>query len=191
MSDKPASGVGAIPAWVFYGLIAGALAFGGTLAANLAITWLQPAALCRTGPLIIPLLMLGALVVFVALAGAAGLATGRASGPGSAPLLAGLLVGVLGGCALLALIPFAPSVGQRIQELLAMCPDTGSFSVGPTPPPGALATPPPGAVLGPPTGVAGLFNAAISITIGLGLAAGAGALGGQLGVATRPSSPNH
>jgi hypothetical protein len=163
-------------------VIAGVFAFACTLGANLAITWLQPADLCRTGPLIIPLLMLAALVVYLALAGAAGFATGRASGPGSSAALAGLLVGVLGGCALLALIPFAPSIGQRIQDLMALCPDTGSF--GSTPPPGALQTPPPEA-LGPPTGAAAVFNAVGMITIGTGLAAGAAALGGLLGVATR------
>jgi hypothetical protein len=166
-------------------VIAGILAFACTLGANIAITWFKPADLCRTGPLVIPLLMLGALVVFLALAGAAGFATGRVSGPGPSAALAGLLVGVLGGCALLALIPFAPSIGQRIQDLMVLCPDTGSFGGGGSPPPqGALEPPPPGA-LGPPTGVAAVFSAAISITVGSGLAAGAAALAGLLGAATR------
>jgi hypothetical protein len=198
MSGQPASNVAAIPAWVRYGVLAGLFAFACTLSANLAITWFKPADLCRTGPLIIPLLMLGALVVFVALAGAAGFATGRVSGPGSSAVLAGLLVGVLGGCALLALIPFAPSIGRRIQDLMALCPGAGgsfSFDLGPTAPPGVIlatpppsfftTSPPPGAVAGPPTGVAALFNAVISITIGIGLAAGAAALAGLLGMATR------
>ena len=198
MSGQPAVTIAAIPAWVRYGVIAGVFAFAGTLSANIAITWFKPAALCRTGPLIIPLFMLGALVAFVALAGAAGFATGRVSGPGSSAALAGLLVGVLGGCALLALIPFAPSIGRRIQDLMALCPGAGgsfSFDLGSTPPPGVtLATPPPGffttspppgAIAGPPTGAAALFNAVISITIGIGLAAGAAALAGLLGVATR------
>ena len=198
MSGQPAGGVAAIPAWVRYGVIAGVLAFACTLGANLAITWFKPADLCRAGPLIIPLFMLGALAVFLALAAAAGFATGRASGPGPAAALAGLLVGVFGGCALLALIPFAPSVGQRIQDLMALCPGAGgsfSFDLGPTPPPEVtLATPPPGffttspppgAIAGPPTGVAGLVSAVIPIAIGMGLAAGAGALAGLLGVATR------
>jgi|SRR5438309_5043456 len=196
MSGQPAGTIGAIPAWVRYGVIAGLFAFACTLGANIAITWFKPADLCRTGPLIIPLFMLGALVVFVALAGAAGFATGRASGPGSAAALAGLLVGVLGGCALLALIPFAPSIGRRIEELMALCPGAGgsfSFDLGGTPPPGVILatpppgffTPPPGALAGPPTGVAALFNAVISITIGIGLATGAAALAGLLGVATR------
>jgi hypothetical protein len=109
-----------------------------------------------------------------------------------------MLVGLLGGCALLVLIPFAPSIGHRIQDLMALCPGAGgsfSFDLGPTPPPGVmLATPPPGfftmspppgALAGPPTGVAWLFNAVISITIGIGLAVGAAALAGLLGVATR------
>ncbi len=198
MSGQPAGRVVAIPAWVRYGVIAGVLAFACTLAANLIITWVQPAALCRAGPLIIPLSMLGALVVFLALAAAAGFATGRAIGPGSTPALAGLLVGVLGGCALLALIPFAPGIGQRIQDLMALCPGAGgsfSFDLGPTPPPGVApaspppgfftTSPPPGAIAGPPTGVGGLFSAVISITIGISLAAGAAALAGLLGVATR------
>jgi hypothetical protein len=198
MSGQPTGSVGTIPAWVRYGVIAGLFAFACTLGANIAITWFKPADLCRVGPLVIPLFMLGALIVFLALAGAAGFATGRVSGPGSSAALAGLLVGVLGGCALLALIPFAPSIGQRIQDLMALCPGAGgsfSFDLGPTPPPGVvLATPPPGffttspppgALAGPPTGVAALFNAVISITIGIGLAAGAAALAGLLGVATR------
>jgi hypothetical protein len=185
MSGQPARRVATIPVWVRYGAIAGVLAFTCTFAASLIITWVQPAALCRTGPLIIPLSMLGALVVFIALAAAAGFATGRATGPGSNAALAGLLVGALGGCALLALIPFAPSVGQRIQELMALCPDGGSFSFGGSaPPPGVLQPPPPEAV-GPPTGGVAVFNAVVMITIGLGLAAGAGALAGLLGVATR------
>ncbi len=186
MSGRSAGGVASIPAWVRFGGIAGVLAFVSTFAANLAITGLRPAALCRMGPLIIPLLMLGALVVFLALAGAAGFATGRATGAGSAPALAGLLVGVLGGCALLALIPYMPSVYHRIQELIALCPESGSFGGGGSPPPpGVPAGPPPGAFPGPPTGVAQLFNALVTITIGTGLAAGAAALTGMLGVATR------
>jgi hypothetical protein len=198
MSGQPAGRLAAIPAWVRYGGIAGVFAFSCTLGANLAFIWLQPADLCRAGPLIIPLLMLTALAVFLALAGAAGFATGRVSGPGSSAALAGLLVGVVGGCALLALIPFAPIIGQRVRDLAALCPGAGgsfSFDLGPTPPPGVvLATPPPGffttspppgAIAGPPTGVTALFSAVISITIGTGLAAGAATLAGLLGVATR------
>jgi hypothetical protein len=167
-------------------VIAGLFAFACTLGANIAITWFRLADLCRVGPLIIPLLMLGALVVFLALAGAAGFATGRATGSGPGPALAGLLVGVLGGCALLALIPLMPSVFHRIQELSALCPDTGSFGGGgATPPPGALATPPPEAFTGPPTALGQAFSVITQITIGSGLAAGSAALGGLLGVATR------
>ena len=182
MSGHATGGIAAIPVWVRYGVIAGVFAFGCTLSANMAITWFKPADLCRTGPLIIPLLMLAALVVFLMLAGAAGFVTGRASGSGPASALAGLLVGVLGGCAMLALILFAPSVSHRIRELMALCPDTGSF--GSTPPPGAFQVPPPEA-LGPPTGAAAVFSATVTITIGMGLAAGAAALAGLLGVATR------
>jgi hypothetical protein len=72
MSGQPAGRLATIPAWVRYGVIAGVFAFVCTLGANLAFIWLQPADLCRTGPLIIPLLMLTALAVFLALAGAAG-----------------------------------------------------------------------------------------------------------------------
>jgi hypothetical protein len=75
MSGQPAGGVGTIPAWVRYGVIAGLFAFACTLGANIAITWFKPADLCAVGPLIIPVFMLGALIVFVALAGAAGLPT--------------------------------------------------------------------------------------------------------------------
>jgi hypothetical protein len=185
MSGQPAGPLARIPAWVRYGVIAGVLAFACTLGVNLAFIALKPADLCHTGPLIIPLLMLSALAVFLALAGVAGFATGRASGPGSSAALAGLLVGVLAGCALLALIPFAPSVGQRLQQLMALCPDGGSFSFGgSTPPPGVLQPPPPEAI-GPPIGAAAVVNAVVMITIGTGLAAGVGALAGLLGVATR------
>src|SRR6202035_4176300 len=116
MSGHATGGIAAIPAWVRYGVIAGVFAFGCTLSANMAITWFKAADLCRTGPLIIPLLIVAGRVVFLVLAGAAGLATGGASGSGPASALEGLLVGVLGGCAMLALIPFAPSVSHRIQE---------------------------------------------------------------------------
>ena len=81
---------------------------------------------------------------------------------------------------------------------MALCPGAGgsfSFGLGGTPPPGVIlatpppgfftTSPPPGAIAGPPTGVAALFNAVVSITIGIGLAAGAAALAGLLGVATR------
>jgi hypothetical protein len=190
MSGQPAGRLAELPAWVRYGAIAGVFAFACTLGANTAITWFKPADLCRVGPLIIPLFMLGALVIFLALAGAAGFATGRASGSGPAPALAGLLVGVLGGCALLAFIPLMPSVYHRIQELSSLCPNPVTFGGGgPTPPPGAFATPPPEFFAGPPTGPAGALSAAFgalaTITIGMGLAAGAAALAGLLGVATR------
>ena len=182
MSGQPPGRLATIPAWVRYGVIAGVFAFACTLSANMAITWFKPAELCRAGPLIIPLFMLGALVVFVALAGAAGFATGHASGTAPTSALAGLLVGVLGGCAVVALIPFAPNVSHRIQELMALCPDTGSF--GSPPPLGAFQAPAPEA-LGPPTGAAAVVSAVVTITMGTGLAVGAAALAGLLGVATR------
>ena len=92
----------------------------------------------------------------------------------------------------MVIVPFAPSVDQRIQDLMALCPGAGgssSFNLGSSPPPGVVLAPPPPGLIGPPTGVAALFNAAITITIGIGLAAGAAALGGLLGVATRPNPP--
>jgi hypothetical protein len=80
-------------------------------------------------------------------------------------------------------------VYQRVQELTSLCPETGSFGGGGSPPPpGALATPPP-ELFAPPTGPAGAVMAAVGalaqITIGIGLAAGAAALAGLLGAATR------
>jgi hypothetical protein len=42
--------------------------------------------------------------------------------------------------------------------------------------------------VGPPTGAAAVFNAVVMITIGTGLAVGAAALAGLLGVATRPGA---
>ena len=212
MSGNVAGGIARIPAWVRYGLVAGILAFGCTLAANLAITWLQPADLCRVGPLIIPLLSLGALLVFLLMAAAAGFATGRAGSSGPDPTFAGLLVGVISGCALVVLLPLIPGVEHRFQELSALCPGPafsggGSFSFNfgspppgfptpppeffATPPPGGFATPPPGAFVFGPTGVLGeVVQMVITIVIGLGLAAGAGALAGLVGGASRPHLPS-
>ena len=187
------------PPWLRYGLIAGIIAFGCTLAANLAVTWMSPAQLCRAGPLIIPPLSLGALFIFVVMSAAAGFATGRTVSSGPDPALAGLLVGVLGGCALLVLLPFVPSAGHRFQELASTCPGAGStffFGFGspppgfvmPTPPPEAFATPPPEA-LTPPSGPAAtvleLLGMMITIIIGIGVAVGAATLAGLLGRATR------
>jgi hypothetical protein len=202
--------------WIRYGLIAGIMAFPCTLAANLAIMWLRPADLCRVGPLIIPLLSLGALFIFLLMAAAAGFATGRAGSSGPDATLAGLLVGVISGCALVVLLPLIPGVEHRFQELTALCPDTGAFSgggsfsfgFGPTPPPGfvmptpppeaffapppgGFATPPPGAFVFGPTGVVGLvLQMLLTIVIGLGLAAGSGASAGVVGGATRPHLPS-
>jgi hypothetical protein len=199
------------PPWVRYGLIAGIVAFACTLAANLAIRLLSPADLCRAGPVIVPLLGLGAFLIFLAMAAAAGFRTGQASASGPDAALAGLLVGVLGGCALVVLLPFIPGVEHRFQELNTLCPDTGSFSAGgsfsfgfgPTPPPGyviptpppeffaspppgAFATPPPGAFEFGPVGVLGLvLQMLLTILVGLGFAAGAGALAGLAGRASR------
>src|ERR1700730_19021984 len=100
MSGQPAGGVAAIPAWVRYGVIAAVFADACPLGANLAITCFKPADLCRAGPLIIPLFMLGAFAGFLLLAATAGFATGRAAGPGAGATAAGLVGGGLGGCAL-------------------------------------------------------------------------------------------
>jgi len=71
------------PPWLRYGLIAGIIAFSCTLTANLAVTWLSPADLCRVG-FIVPLLSLGALIIFLAMAAAAGFKTARAGAPAPA-----------------------------------------------------------------------------------------------------------
>src|ERR1700693_6458207 len=99
MSGQPAGRIAAIPAWVRYGAIAGVFAFACPLGANLAITWFKPADLCRAGPLIIPLFMLSALVIFLLLAGAAGFASRGARWPGSSAGLAGRVGGVARGWA--------------------------------------------------------------------------------------------
>jgi len=145
------------PPWLRYGLIAGIFAFSCTLAANLAATWVSPADLCRVG-FIVPLLSLGALVVFLAMAAAAGFKTARVGARAPDPTLAGLLVGVLAGCALVVLLPFVSSAEHRFQEAASVCAGpvssgggSFSFNFGPTPPPGAFATPPPGAFVFPPS----------------------------------------
>jgi hypothetical protein len=200
------------PPWVRYGLIAGIVAFAATLAANLAITWPSPADLCRMGPFPVVLLSLGALVIFIAMAAAAGFKTARTGASGPDPTLSGLLVGVLGGCALVVLLPFVPSVEHRFQELAAVCPcpalsggGSFSFNFGPTPPPGvfiptpppeffatpppgAFATPPPGAFVFPPraAGVVGqLVGMLFTILIGTAAATGAATIAGQAGTAAR------
>jgi hypothetical protein len=201
------------PPWVRYGLIAGIVAFAATLAANLAITWPSPADLCRMGPFPVVLLSLGALVIFIAMAAAAGFKTARTGSAGPDPTLSGLLVGVLGGCALVVLLPFVPSVEHRFQELAAVCPGPAlsgggsfSFNFGPTPPPGVLiptpppeffatpppgafVTPPPGAFVFPPPGPGGtlglVLQMLITILIGTAAATGAATIAGQAGTAAR------
>ncbi len=199
------------PPWLRYGLIAGIVAFGGTLAANLAVTWVSPAVLCRVG-LIVPLLSLGAFVIFLAMAAAAGFKTARAGASAPDPTLAGLLVGVLAGCALLVLFPFVSSAEHRFQEAAAVCAGpvssgggSFSFNFGPTPPPdvfiptpppeffatpppGAFATPPPGALVFPPSvgGIVGqLMGMVFTILIGTAAATGAATIAGQAGTAAR------
>ena len=200
MSADASSRLSSAPPWLRYGLIGGIIAFACTLVANLAITWLPATDLCRLGPLIIPLSSLGALLVFFVMAATAGFLTARAGGSGSDPTLAGLLVGVLGGCALIVLLPFIPSVGHRLQELSAVCPGpvfsgggSFSFNFGPTPPPGFLIpTPPPEAFMtpppeafAPPTGraamVGELVGMVVTILIGAGAATGIATVAGLAG----------
>lgn len=192
-------------AGVRYGAIFGVVAFASTLAANLAVLVFRPADLCRIGPLSIVLFNLGALLIFLLLAAAAGFAAGRADGTIPSAAVAGVTVGAVSGCAMLVLVGFGPALMHCLLELNALCPDGGSFSFGTdaSPPPG-FATPPPG--LTPPPGVfpagPGSFGAPSSpvefvfaaigllfgIGVGIGFAAGAASLGGLVGVATRPKA---
>jgi hypothetical protein len=204
MSADASGRLSAAPRWLRYGLIAGSVAFACTLVANLALSWLSPADLCRLGPLIIPLLNLGAFLVFLLTAAAAGFLTARAGRSGPDPTLAGLLVGVLGGCALIVLLPFVPSIGHRLQDLASACTAPGSsfffgfgssppgFAFGspppgfvmPTPPPEAFMTPPPEA-FAPPTGraamVGELLGMVVTILIGIGGAVGVATIAGLAG----------
>ena len=199
------------PPWLRYGLIAGIIAFSCTLAANLAATRLSPADFCRIG-FIAPLLSLAALVIFLAMAAAAGFKTARVGAPAPDPTLAGLLVGVLAGCALLVLLPFVSGAEHRFQEAAAACAGPAfssggsfSFNVGPspppgvfiptpppeffaTPPPGAFATPPPGAFVFPPGAggfVGELIGMVFTILIGTAAATGVATIAGQAGTAAR------
>jgi hypothetical protein len=201
MSGNAADRIARAPVWVRYGLIGGFIAFASTLAANLAITLLRPADLCRAGPGSLLLLNLGAVIVLIWMAASAGFITGRRLGSVAQATLAGVVVGAIAGLALVAVIPFTSATTHRIQELSTQCPDAGgSFSFGfgtpppgvvlPTPPPG-FSTPPPEA-FAPPTGVVGDVIMAVgllfTISFGIGLAAGAAALGGVVGAALRPQA---
>jgi hypothetical protein len=201
MSGNAADRIARAPVWLRYGVIGGFIAFASTLAANLAITLLRPADLCRAGPGSLILLNLGAVFVLVWMAAAAGFITARRVGSIALATLSGIVVGCIAGLALPALIPFTSTAMHRIQELSTQCPDAGgSFSFGfgtpppgvviPTPPPG-FSTPPP-EVFAPPTGVFGAVITAIGMLItigfGIGLAAGAAALGGLVGAALRPQA---
>jgi hypothetical protein len=193
-----------VPAWVRFGLVAGVVAFAATLTANLSVLILQPADLCRIGPGILPLSFLAAFAAFVVLAALAGFMTGRATGAVSQAALTGLLVATISGCALVAMIPFVPSLRDRVDVLTARCPGTSSFTstrsfsfslptpppgfVPPTPPPGFFATPPAG--LGsPPAGAVGiileLLGVVVPIGTGMALATGVASLSGLVGAATR------
>lgn len=200
MPGHAADRIARAPVWLRYGLIGGFIAFTSTLAANLAITLLRPADLCRAGPGSLLLLNLGAVFVLVWMAAAAGFITARRVGSIGLATLSGVVVGCIAGLALVAVIPFTSTTMHRIQELSTQCPDTGgSFSFGfGTPPPGVVSAPPPGfstpppEAFAPPTGVVGDVIMAIgllfTISFGIGLAAGAASLGGLVGAALRPQA---
>jgi hypothetical protein len=193
--------------WVRYGLIGGMIACASTLAANLAIVLLRPPDLCHAGPISLLLVNLGAVIILIWMAAAAGFATARRAGSVAQATLSGVLVGVIAGCALLALIPVTSAATHRLEVLTTQCPDAGSISFGgsfnfgtpppgaviPTPPPGFFTTsPPPGVFTSPPSGFAGAVFAAIgalvTIGFGVGLAAGAAALAGLAGASrSRPA----
>ena len=199
MSGNAADRIARAPVWLRYGLIGGFFAFASTLAANLAITLLRPDDLCRAGPGSLILLNLGAVFVLIWMAAAAGFITARRVGSIGLATLSGVVVGCIAGLALPALIPFTSTAMHRIQELTTQCPYAGgSFGFGfGTPPPGVVlptsppgfSTPPPEA-FAPPTGVFGAVITAIgmvfTISFGIGLAAGAAALGGLVGAASGP-----
>jgi len=201
LSGNAASRIARLPAWLGYGLIGGFIAFASTVAAHLAITLLRPADLCRAGPGSLLLLNLGAVFILIWMAAAAGFITARRAGSVAQATLAGVVVGCIAGLALLALIPFTSTAVHRLQELSTQCPaGGGSFSFGfgtpppgvviPTPPPGFSTTSPPPGAFGPPTGVFGAvimaFGLMVTIGFGIGLAAGAATLGGQVGAASKP-----
>ena len=192
------------PAWLRYGAIGGVIGFAGALIANLAITWMSPADLCRVGPVIVPLFSLGAFLVFLVMAAAAGFLTARAGDPAPDPTLAGLLVGVLSGCALIMLLAVMPRIGHTFQDLASTCSGPGAtyfFSFGSTPPGFVFGSPPPGFVMptpppealitppaeafNPPSGpaalVGDLIGRALTILIGIGIASGVATLAGLAG----------
>src|SRR6202022_4697980 len=94
--------------WVRYGLIGGVITFTSTLAANLAIILLRPDDLCRAGPVSLLLLTLGAVIILIWMAAAAGFATARRVGSVGQATLSGVLVGVIAGFALIAVLPLIP-----------------------------------------------------------------------------------
>ena len=186
--------------WLVYGSIAGVFAFAATFAGNLLVLGPSTADLCRAGVVVIPLGMLAALAVFVAMALAAGFASSRADGALAQARRAGLLVGLLSGAALPAIQPFLPAVGRRIAALTAACPDGGAVSFGGSSPPPEVAnainaigaSPPPGAFtpFGPSGDpVASVIGMAVTVAIGVGIAVVAGQVGGMVAAARRSSPP--
>src|SRR5207237_9400309 len=94
--EGPASRQGPLtPSGIRYGAIAGLIAFGSTLAANLAILVFRPVDLCRVGPVSVVLFGLAGWLVFLVLARPAGTAVGRADVSVPAAALAAVLVVVI------------------------------------------------------------------------------------------------
>jgi hypothetical protein len=189
----------------------GIVAFGLTLGANLLVLAIGINQLCRVGPALFLLSSLVAFFAFLLVAAAAGLATTRAGGVILQAALSGLLVGALGACAVLATLAAAPAIHARLLEASAQCPAPNpfhggaySFQVGATPPPGLIPSPSPGGFSGSPglsarssggsvaISVSGAMAKAlevastvITILAGMGLAAGAAALCGGIGISLR------
>jgi hypothetical protein len=183
--------------WVVYGSIAGALAFAATVGGNLLVLGPSIQDVCRMGVVLIPLGMLAAMVVFVVMALAAGLASALAGGSLAEARLAGLLVGLLSGAALPSIQFFLPALGRRITQLSTTCPDGGSISFGSSSPPPEVAnailaigaSPPPGAFTpfaGSPGSALALVGLSVTVAIGVGVAVAAAQLGGQIAAARRP-----
>lgn len=180
--------------WVAFGTIAGVLAFAATVGGNLLVLAPSIQDVCRVGVLLIPLGMLAAMVVFVVMALAAGLASALAGGSLFHARLAGLLTGLLSGAALPSIQFSLPAVGRRIGQLSATCPDGGSISFGSSSPPPEVAnailamgaSPPPGAFtpfsVSPGSAVT-LVGLVVTIAIGVGVAVAAAQLGGMIGAA--------
>lgn len=184
-----------LPGWARYGSVAGLIAFVITLVANLLILFLSPAQLCGMGPLIIPIGMLAAFLIYLLIAAATGFVTARFGGTTTETTLAGVLLGAIAGCAIIAVALSSAALMHRTEQLSALCPNAGgSIFIGstpppgvPTPPPNAFANPPPGPFPGSPGQLGLLFvlvGAAFSAGVGMAVAAGVSTLGGLVGRST-------